>query len=60
MPKFVTLFKYAKIELPWPTRMCIVMSNAIAAYWPIGLTVAVLFVVGLITYCKTPGSYNFV
>jgi len=59
MPKFVTLFKYAKIELPWPTRMCIVMSNAITTYWPIGLTVVVLFVVGLITYCKTPsGSFQ--
>jgi type IV pilus assembly protein PilC len=44
IPKFVTIFAKARIELPLPTKIAIGMHHAITTYWPIvfGLLVAAI------------------
>ena len=33
MPKFVAIFKQVKLELPWPTQVCIALSVLLTQYW---------------------------
>ncbi|BBD08522.1 type II secretion system F family protein [Desulfovibrio ferrophilus] len=54
IPQFVTLFAGAGIELPWPTKLCITMSEMLFAYWHVGVLGIIAFIAGLAIYCKTP------
>lgn len=35
LPTFINLFEQQKIELPWPTRVCIMVNQLLVNYWPI-------------------------
>ena len=53
IPKFVTMFQNAGIELPWPTQVCLLLNKILVNYWHIGLTGFIVLLVALVTYCKT-------
>lgn len=53
IPKFVGVFESAKLELPMPTKICIILSNGIQAYWPIMLAGAAGTVFGFKYITKT-------
>jgi type IV pilus assembly protein PilC len=53
IPRFVTIFKNAKIELPLPTQICLLLYNIIVQYWFIILGVLVVGGVALFLYGKT-------
>ncbi|MEW6267021.1 MAG: type II secretion system F family protein [Thermodesulfobacteriota bacterium] len=53
VPKFVSIFARAKVALPWPTKVCIVMYTAIFDYWPILLGLVVVLGTGLYLYLKS-------
>jgi len=58
IPRFVTIFSRAGLDLPWPTRVCMVLYTVLSNYWYICLAVVVVGVVGLRMYFKTPqGRY---
>ncbi len=48
IPRFATIFENAKIELPLPTRICLLLHQWIIVYWP--LTLAVLLALILAAY----------
>ena len=54
IPKFVTVFEKAKIELPLPTKVCIFMYTGLSEHWPILLTGTTVLFLGLATFIKTP------
>lgn len=35
LPTFINLFEQQNIELPWPTRICIMVNRLLVDYWPI-------------------------
>lgn len=53
IPKFVGIFAKAGIELPLPTKICLLMYHGLQTYWPLmlGATLAVVF--GLKLFFKT-------
>lgn len=53
VPKFVTIFSKVGLDLPWPTKVAILLSNFINNYWLIILLVMVAVVFGLHAYFKT-------
>jgi len=53
IPKFVTLFLRAGLELPLPTRICVIMYEFLANYWVLLLGGTIASIVGLVYYCKT-------
>ncbi len=53
IPKFVTIFANAKIELPLPTKICMYMYEALQQYWYVGLGSVVTFSVALFLYLRT-------
>jgi len=58
IPRFVTIFSRAGLDLPWPTRVCMVLYTVLSNYWYICLAVVVVGIVGLRMYFKTPqGRY---
>jgi len=58
IPRFVTIFSRAGLELPWPTKVSMVLYSILSNYWYICLAVVVVGVVGLRMYFKTPqGRY---
>lgn len=42
IPKFVRVFESAKLDLPLPTRVCILMHKVIHDYWLIGIVIIAL------------------
>ncbi len=56
VPKFVTVFEKAKIDLPLPTKICIVMYTGLIEYWPLMLGGAAALFFGLTVYIKTPAG----
>lgn len=54
VPKFVNIFAAANIELPWPTQVCLVLYNALDAYWYIILGVLAIVVIAATLFLKTP------
>lgn len=59
IPKFIPIFQRAKIDLPWPTLMCIGLHHWLAANWMYLLGGIAALVVGLILYTRTPrGRYQ--
>ncbi|MEX1997895.1 MAG: type II secretion system F family protein [Candidatus Andersenbacteria bacterium] len=59
VPQLVTLFEEAQVQLPLPTRILIIITNAIQGYWYIFGLIAVALGFLLRSYLKTPeGQYN--
>lgn len=59
IPKFVLIFQKAKIELPLPTQIAMLMYQGLANYWHILLGGIIALVVFLRYYIKTPaGRYT--
>lgn len=58
IPKFVAVFAMARIELPLPTKIAMLMYNALANYWYILIGIVVGSIISLRLYFKTAqGSY---
>ncbi|WP_321495007.1 type II secretion system F family protein [uncultured Desulfobacter sp.] len=57
IPKFVKVFESAKLELPLPTQICIIMHKAMHDYWLIGIIAggAILAAVYYIFFKTPPG-----
>ncbi len=53
VPKFVSIFERAKIELPWPTLVTMKLNQFVQAYWVWILAAAVLAVAALIMWLRT-------
>lgn len=59
IPKFVTIFQKAGIDLPLPTKIAMIMYEGLANYWYILLGGIIATVVFLRYYIKTPiGRYT--
>ncbi len=58
IPKFVTIFSKAGLDLPLPTRICLLLYNFFSNYWYFLIGGIVLLIVALGYYFKTePGKY---
>ena len=53
VPQFVGIFKKAGIELPLPTKICMVMYDVVHNYWLFMFIGIALTVIGLFQYVKT-------
>lgn len=53
IPKFVGIFTKVGIELPMPTKVCLMMYNALQSYWYIMLGTIIVLVVGFTAFFKT-------
>jgi type II secretory pathway component PulF len=53
VPQFASVFLRAGLDLPLPTKICIVLSNFIKSYWYIILLAIAIIVFGLSAYFKT-------
>lgn len=53
IPKFVGVFAKAKIELPLPTKICLLMYNGMQSYWPLMIGTIIVLVVALKAFIKT-------
>ncbi len=59
IPRFVRIFENARIDLPLPTRINIMLYNWLIVYWPISLSIFIVTIVALRFYIKTEsGRYN--
>ena len=54
VPSFAILFRNAKIDLPWPTRMALLMNTAMSEYWYLLLAVAAGIFFGIRWWIQTP------
>lgn len=54
IPKFVAIYKQAKIELPLPTRACLALSRLFNEHWLALVLVLVLVGVGFALVIRTP------
>ena len=53
IPKFVAIFQQAKLDLPLPTKIAMIMYQGLANYWYILIGGLVVTIVGLRYYFKT-------
>lgn len=53
IPKFVAIFKSAKIELPLPTKVALLLYHFITTYWYLCIFGVIGVIVGLAMYFKT-------
>ncbi|MGM0788235.1 MAG: type II secretion system F family protein [Thermodesulfobacteriota bacterium] len=53
VPRFVDIFRQAGIDLPLPTRICLVLHQWIVVYWPVTLAVIAAVITGLYFYLRT-------
>lgn len=53
IPKFASIFTKTGMTLPWPTKIAMLMYQALADYWYILIVVAVGLILGLRAYFKT-------
>jgi type IV pilus assembly protein PilC len=53
IPKFVGIFENAGLELPMPTKICMVLYSVLHNYWPYMLLFSVGFIIVLLRYIKT-------
>ena len=56
IPTFVTMFASAKLELPLPTKIAIMMHAILLEWWMISLPIIIAAVVAFIMYKRTPGG----
>ena len=58
IPRFVSIFKGAGLELPLPTRICMFLYQGLVSYWYIAIAILVVGGVALYFYLKTDqGKY---
>ncbi|MBA3015525.1 MAG: type II secretion system F family protein [Proteobacteria bacterium] len=53
IPKFVSIFTKVGIDLPMPTKVCLMMYQGMQSYWPIMLGTVISLIVGLKLAIKT-------
>ncbi|HET6490704.1 MAG TPA: type II secretion system F family protein [Syntrophales bacterium] len=53
IPRFVGIFARVGVDLPWPTRVSLMLHRALTDYWFISLTLLVGLIVGLSYYLRT-------
>lgn len=53
IPQFVGLFSKAGIELPWPTKIAILLNAYLKNYWYVILGLLGVIIFGLVQYFKT-------
>ncbi|MDH3392674.1 MAG: type II secretion system F family protein [Desulfobulbaceae bacterium] len=56
IPKFVTVFEKANLDLPLPTKICIAMYTGLTVYWPVLLGGSAALFFGLAAFLRTPGG----
>lgn len=56
IPKFIAIFVNAGLDLPLPTRICMIMYDLLIGYWYILAAGTAGIVIGLILYIKTPAG----
>jgi type IV pilus assembly protein PilC len=56
IPKFISVFTKAGLDLPLPTRICMGLYQFVAHHWVLMVLAAVGIVIGLAAYIKTPGG----
>jgi type IV pilus assembly protein PilC len=54
IPKFVTIFERAGIDIPLPTKICLVLYNFISSFWPYIVVFGAFFIFFMIKFLKTP------
>jgi general secretion pathway protein F len=56
VPRFAAVFEESRIEMPLPTKMLMVGSKFLQSYGWLGITLLVVFSIGMYTYVRTvPG-----
>lgn len=53
IPKFITIFSKAGLELPLPTRICLIMYEFISQWWPFVILGGITVITALVLYIKT-------
>ena len=53
VPRFAAVFEESRIEMPLPTKMLLVGSKFLQSYGWLGITLLVIFVVGMYTFVRT-------
>ncbi|MCP4631015.1 MAG: type II secretion system F family protein [bacterium] len=53
VPRFVGIFESAGLDLPLPTKICMLMYGFLVGYWYIALGIAGIVAVGLFFYLKS-------
>jgi type IV pilus assembly protein PilC len=53
IPKFVTIFERAGIEIPLPTKICLILYNFISSYWLYIIALTAISIFFLAKYLKT-------
>jgi type IV pilus assembly protein PilC len=56
IPKFVTIFERAGIDIPLPTKICLILYNFISSYWAFILVFGTVFIFLMIKFLKTPNG----
>jgi type IV pilus assembly protein PilC len=56
IPKFVTIFERAGIDIPLPTKICLILYNFISSYWAFILVFGTVFIFLIIKFLKTPNG----
>jgi type IV pilus assembly protein PilC len=56
VPKFVSIFAKAGIDIPWPTQVAMTIYQFWANYWYLAIGGVVAAIVGLVYYFRTPGG----
>lgn len=54
IPKFVTIFERAGIDIPLPTKICLVLYNFISSFWLYIVVFGAFFIFFMIKFLKTP------
>jgi general secretion pathway protein F len=56
VPRFAAVFEESRIEMPLPTKMLLLGSKFLQSYGWLGITLLVVFTIGMYTYVRTvPG-----
>ena len=59
IPRFVMIFQHARIELPLPTKICLMLHHWLIVNWPVSLATLLIVIMVLRWYVKTEkGRYN--
>jgi len=53
VPRFAAVFEESRIEMPLPTKMLLIGSKFLQSYGWLGITLLVVFVIGMYTYVRT-------
>ena len=53
VPRFAAVFEESRIEMPLPTKMLLIGSKFLQSYGWLGITLSVLFAIGMYTWVRT-------